>query len=427
MRIIKTLFITFLYILTLGFFNIDIREYDIVKFNISIVGYNMILLTTLFIVELALIMLFVDIIIILFRELYYEIKYKTYKILLYKKSIRFSLLIIRICYFFDKISFFIRPGFIVFSYSSKEIKTWDNVTRKSIGERIRGLFNFITSCYFTIPIVSTLIVKGCIKISRGSLFNIVREFISVKINLFNLLSYLPTITALMAIIPVIFFFYFYSEKSEARKIVSESEKIYYKKVVKINEELSNILWNVIYDLSKNLDYVIKNQDLVIELLVKESICNYDEVSSERFCKLDSVDKYLFATIGDLEKVSELCIELCESKYKESLNKLYRNKYEFIIFKTHFYTLKNYDYLNELFYTKQGMHLLVNEKGKYKIVMSKEQYEKKLKDENNDSLYYLSHALGLLYIMYRFTFKMTEFLHQTNNEYRIKNLFDRNSK
>lgn len=427
MRIIKTSFITLLYILTLVFFNIDIRKYDIVKFNINIVGYNMILLTILFIVELALIMLFFDIIIILFRKLYYEIKYKTCKILLYKKSIRFSLLIIRICYFFDKISFFIRPGFIVFSYSSKEINTWDNVTRKSIGERIRDLFNFIISCYFTIPIVSALIVKGCIKISRESLFNTIKEFISVKINFFNLLSYLPTITALIAIIPVVFFFYFYSEKSEARKIVSESEKKYYKKVVKINEELSNILWNVIYDLSENLDYVIKNQDLVIELLVKESIYNYDEVSSKKFCKLDSVNKYPFAVIGDLQKVSELCIELSESKYKKSLNKLYRNKYEFIIFKNYFYFFKNYNYLNKLFYTLQGMNSLVNEKGKYKIVMSKEQYEKKLKDENDVLLYFLSHALVLLYIMYRYTFRMTEFLHQTNNEYRIKKLFDKNSK
>lgn len=424
MRIIKTLFITFLYILILSYCNINIIENVIVKYNISIVGHNMILLMIFFVVELGLFMFTIDAIMFLIEYILNIINITLNKKLIYKKFVYASFLMIRIYYFIDKIFFYVRPGIIIFSNYRYEKNTWNNVTRKSIEEKIINLFKFLTSCYFTIPIVSVLIVNGYLKINREILLNILKEFISVNINFSNLLSYLPTITALITIIPVIFFFYFYSEKSEARKVISESEKKYYKKVVKINEDLSNILWRVIYDLSKNLDYVIKNQDLVIELLVKESICNYDEVSDERFCKLDSVDEYPFAIIGDLQKVSELCIELCESKYKESLNKLYRNKYEFIIFKTHFYTLKNYDYLNEIFYTKQGMYLLLKNRSKYKIVKSKEEYKKLLQSEKDILLY---DALELLYIMYRFAFKMTKFLHQTNNEYHIKKLFDKNSK
>ncbi|EGL35932.1 hypothetical protein HMPREF9126_0992 [Parvimonas sp. oral taxon 110 str. F0139] len=427
MRIIKTLFITFLYILTLGFFNIDIKETFIFKINNSIISYGDIELIILFIVEFFLFMVLIELILDRMVILNYKVQLKMIKSFLKKRFLFPLILLIRFFYLMDKIIFHIRPGLMYNSHFNKNNHIWNYLILKSIGENLKSIFKFLTSCYFSIPIVSVLIVTDYIKINREIIVNLFKDFLNVKINVLNLLSYLPTITALIAIIPVIFFFYFYSEKSEARKIVSESEKKYYKKVVKINEELSNILWNVIYDLSKNLDYVIKNQDLVIKLLVKESICNYDEVSSERFCKLDSVDKYPFATIGDLEKVSELCIKLCESKYKESLNKLYRNKYEFIIFKTHFYALKNYDYLNKLFYTLEGMNLLVNEKGKSKNFVSKEQYEKRLKEENDGLLYYLSSSLEMLYIMYRFAFKMTEFLHQTNNEYRIKNLFDRDSK
>ena len=95
-----------------------------------------------------------------------------------------------------------------------------------------------------------------------------------KVNLSEIFSSLPTLVTLLTLIPVVFFFYFYSQRREARKVIDKETSQYFKEVVLLYERL--LLWinRNIYVISENFDYVIRNQDLIVDILLEKQISNY---------------------------------------------------------------------------------------------------------------------------------------------------------
>lgn len=51
--------------------------------------------------------------------------------------------------------------------------------------------------------------------------------LQIKVNIGDIFSRLPALVALITIVPVIFFFYFYSQKRDVRKIIDKENSQYF--------------------------------------------------------------------------------------------------------------------------------------------------------------------------------------------------------
>ena len=68
----------------------------------------------------------------------------------------------------------------------------------------------------------------------------IRVVLQIKVNIGDIFSRLPALVALITIVPVIFFFYFYSQKRDVRKIIDKENSQYFEEVVLLYEQL--LIW-----------------------------------------------------------------------------------------------------------------------------------------------------------------------------------------
>ena len=112
-------------------------------------------------------------------------------------------------------------------------------------------FAFLSACF------SLRILKGDITFYLHKLQEILRGILQIKVNIGDIFSRLPALVALMTILPIVFFFYFYSQKRDVRKIIDKKNSQYFEEVVLLYEKLLIWIDNHIYELSDNFNYVIK--------------------------------------------------------------------------------------------------------------------------------------------------------------------------
>lgn len=422
MKFIKNLLISIFCTMLILFFKLDdflinllhINEFSFyVKIGSIFIVYLVLFLLLCFLIDVFYIQIIVSL----------ESKIETFlskKILVKQKWKRLIIFEIRTTYVINKFFYKFRPGIVRYAYS-KGNDIWICITKNTISEKIVSLLKFLFNPNFIVIILLVAKKSMFIDVNLKVIEEIINKFLTIKVDVKSIFSSMPLIVALLTLIPFVFFFYFYSDKAEVRKLVEESEQEKRKKEVIFLKLLLTEIWSAIYEISENLEYVTEHQELVVNLILNSKLSNFSKFN-DRFSRdliTRTVDHYPFKDIEGLDRISHL---INENKDKRMI---FAWKYEIKELKNNFYQLENECISNKVFYTKKGMKLTIEENEKYKTNCYDEKcYAEQREYEKEIIANQLYNAYELLYKMYRFCIFVDSILYQSNNEKIVKKIFSK---
>ncbi|HEN4368280.1 TPA: hypothetical protein U5Z34_001292, partial [Streptococcus agalactiae] len=202
----------------------------VVSTNIEVSQGNLYLLAIIFWLELLFLLAIYDLVII---ELYSGISYylsKLGQLAVRTKKVRLALYIIRLNYYLLRLSKLLRIGWVTYG-SGEKSSVWIGLSKLSLTQLSLNIFKLVISAPMLLAFLSACF---SLKILRGGdIINylskhqeFLRGILQLKVNIGDVFSRLPAFVALMTILPVVFFFYFFSQKRDVRKIIDKENSQY---------------------------------------------------------------------------------------------------------------------------------------------------------------------------------------------------------
>ena len=143
--------------------------------------------------------------------------------LIKENRIRLALFMVRMQYNILKIFSFLKLRWPYY-YSINSNQVWKGISK------LTSFQKFIIIRIFSLPIIFSIILTlftldiinmEWLRICCVYLSELLKQLFSITINFEDIFSWLPSIAALLSILPILFFFYFYSQKREFRKIINK--------------------------------------------------------------------------------------------------------------------------------------------------------------------------------------------------------------
>lgn len=345
-----------------------------------------------------------------------------------KKCTYLALLMIRVDYYHWRINSFLRLNWVVFG-SSNLNNVWMGLSKSSISQKVLVLFKILIS----IPLeFSLLFVCYLLKILDIDFFTKIKNDLIVlfqfKVNLSEIFSSLPTLVTLLTLIPVVFFFYFYSQRREARKVIDKETSQYFKEVVLLYERL--LLWinRNIYVISENFDYVIRNQDLIVDILLEKQISNYRDLNDKYYSKLERVKSYPFINSSKIEtkELNKIVNGLTCKKLDRFTRSFSAKKYDiwrlYCLLKS--YELRDRKSINMTFYTQEGLINRISNQSQYTNQCTMEEMEQRKNAEFRYLTWTIYEDLQILYRLKRGHDILRKYLYSSRLEELILKVFDK---
>lgn len=341
------------------------------------------------------------------------------KFLIKENRIRLALFMVRMQYNILKIFSFLKLRWPYY-YSINSNQIWKGIAKLTSFQKfiiIIRIFSLpimfsIILTLFTLDIINMEWLRICCVYLAESL----KQLFTITINFKNIFSWLPSIATLLSILPILFFFYFYSQKREFRKIINKNKKKRIETVVNKHYELSNLISSSIYKISENLNYVINCRFLLVDLILNKKIKNIYELSERNIYTNRSIEEFDLNEIPELEKISEIIKELTSLELDDFTWSFYKKRYEMRSLYFEFYTYRDSEKLNRLFLTKQGIETILSNISSVKL--SKEKLIKSRNDETDIFTYNIYEALTMLYTLKRYNDYLNRYLNSSNLETKI---------
>lgn len=187
-----------------------------------------------------------------------------------------ALFMVRFNYLVTRVYRFLNLGQVTYGYPN-ENKIWKELNKASISHNIVVIFKFLIS----IPVLTSLALS-CISLRIFSFSNLsvdrikdlMLQSLNLRVDLVDLASKLPLVATLLAIVPTVFFFYFYSQKRDVRKIIDKERNKHLEETVLLYEKLMLWIDENLFDISNNYDYVIRVQKSIVSERMKKRVPNY---------------------------------------------------------------------------------------------------------------------------------------------------------
>ncbi|MDL4889341.1 hypothetical protein [Enterococcus hirae] len=341
--------------------------------------------------------------------------------LIKENKIRLALFLVRIRYNILKIFSFLNLRWPYYhSINSNQI--WKGISKLTIFQKF-----IIIIRMFSLPVILSIILTlftsdiinmewlyiRCVYFLKS-----LKQLFTITINFENVFSWLPSIAALLTILPILFFFYFYSQKREFRKIINKNKQKRIETVVNKHYELSKLISSSIYEITENLNYVINCQALLVDLILNKKIDNIYELSERNIYRNRNIEKFNLKEISQLEKISKIITELTNLELDDFTWSFSKKRYEMRYLYLNFYLFRNSETLNHLFLTKQGIETIISNVSSKKY--SKEQFIKTRNKEIDIFTYNIYRALTMLYALKRYNDFLDRYLNSSNLEIKIIN-------
>ena len=206
----------------------------VVSTNLEISQGNLFVLTIIFWLEILSILVIYDLVII---ELYSRVSYCLSKLgqwAIRTKKVSIALYTIRLNYYLLRLSRLLRVGWVTYGSGEKN-SVWIGISKLSLTQLSLNIFRLIISTPMFLAFLSACfslrILKGDVAYYLHKLQEFLRGILKIKVNIGDIFSRLPALVALMTILPIVFFFYFYSQKRDVRKIIDKENSQYFEEVV----------------------------------------------------------------------------------------------------------------------------------------------------------------------------------------------------
>jgi len=310
-----------------------------------------------------------------------------------------AMCIVRINYLWEMIYRFLRLGWISYEPTDRS-DIWTVLSKASISQKFVGLFKFLVS----FPVVLSFIL-ACFSLNILN-FTEIQEWVisslNFKINLsdvfsdvFSSLSILATI---LTLIPTIFFFYFYSQKRDVRKIVDREGTKRLEETALLYEELLSWIDQNLYKISQNYDYVVRVQKSIVEIRLEKRISNYNALKDRLNYSLLQIDNYRFIELPEVDDFVEVINKLLSDKLRRFTRVVALKSYAIWELYWELFLLKDLDRAHYLFYTKCGMVNDISNRSKVFRDVTEEMLEKERGLESSILARDIYKNLKMLYVL-----------------------------
>lgn len=392
---------------------------EVISTNLNVSQGNLLALTFIYWIELLFVLLIYDLVII---KLYSGISYYLSELgqfAVRMKKIGIALYTIRLNYYLLRLSKLLRLGWITYG-SGEKSSVWRGLSKLSLAQLLVNIFRIIISVPMLFAFLSACfslgILKGDIAYYLYKLQEFLRGILQIKINIGDIFSRLPALVALMTILPIVFFFYFYSQKRDVRKIIDKENSQYFEEVVLLYEKLLIWIDKHIYQLSENFDYAISCQDSIVEIFLNKEIPNYIALVGKQYYIPRDIESFRFVEIADLTELREIIIKLSSDRLMKFTRIFSVKRFDIWYFYfLDFHTLNAEEKIEKSFYTKKGMTYKLAKRHTYQNDFTQEQIEKRRKEELSLLSWSIYDDLELLYRFKRVSDSLRKYLYSSRME------------
>ena len=196
----------------------------------------------------------------------------------------------------------------------------------------------------------------------------VREWVNgalgIRLDIAGILSSLPVVTALIALVPTFLAFYFYNQKRDVRKIISNEENKRLEEAALAYEKL--VVW---IDRNINYDNIINRQRSVIQDRLKKRVRNYQSlimprlrppgadtknVNLYKYRRISSGSAYYSKEIPGIDELAGIIDELLSPRIISSSKLIALSNGHIWNLYCMLSDLRNKDKVNRLFYLEDGI-------------------------------------------------------------------------
>ena len=192
-----------------------------------------------------------------------------------------ALFMVRFNYLVTRVYRFLNLGQIIYGHPN-ENKVWKGLKKTPISRKMASVFKFLISIPVLVSIALSCISLDVFSLSSLSVDRIqdlMLQALNLRVDLVDLASKLPLVATLLALVPTVFFFYFYSQKRDVRKIIDKERNKHLEETVLLYEKLMLWIDKNLHDISNNYDYIL----LIILLnLQKITLLNHIEMNRTIF-------------------------------------------------------------------------------------------------------------------------------------------------
>lgn len=392
--LVPLVFLTFLILLISILTRIEINRL-LEIFTFSVGKGNLFLLTLIYLFLLILYLSVYDFLVMKVGHLVSLRLDKFGKELVQKENIKHALRVVRTGYLWEMIHRFLRLGWISYLLIERS-DVWTVLSKASISQKFVSLFKILLS----LPVILSFILS-CFSLNILSFTEIQEWVISslkFKINLSDVFSSLPILVTILTLTPTIFFFYFYSQKRDVRKIIDREGNRRLEETVLLYEELLSWIDQNLYEISQNYDYVVRAQKSIVEIRLEKRISNYNALKYRRDYSLLQIDNYRFIELPEVKDLVKVINKLLSDRLCRFTRLVALKSYAMWELYWELSSLKDLDRVHYLFYTKCGMVNDISNRSKVFRDVTEEMLEKERGIESSILARDIYKNLKMLYVL-----------------------------
>ena len=329
---------------------------------------------------------------------------------------------VRFNYLVTRVYGFLNLGQVTYGHPN-ENKVWKGLNKASISHIVVAVFKFLVS----IPAL-TSIVLSCISLrifsfsnlSVGRIQDLMIQSLNLRVDLVDLASKLPLVATLLTLVPTVFFFYFYSQKRDVRKIINKERNKHLEESVLLYEKLMLWIDKNLYEISNNYDYVIRVQKSIVSLRMKKRVPNYflltgaSPYSIPRY-RRNEINNFRFIELPEADEFAQIVGELLSDKLRRYSRALACRDYDLWELYWNLLSLKDSKKVHWLFYTRSGVEDYISAMTELPHDINKEMFEEERKHESSILARDIYEKLELLYSLKRGSEALRKYLYSSRTE------------
>ena len=384
-------------------------------FNFSVGKGNLLLLTLIYLFLLILYLSVYDFLIMKIGHRVSMLLDRLGQALVQKEKVEHALRVVIIGYSWEMIYRFLRLGWISYGFTDRR-GLWVVLSKASISQKFVSLFKNLLS----LPVIFSFIL-ACFSLNILN-FTEIQEWVISSLNfninisdVFSALSKLPILVTILALVPTIFFFYFYSQKRDVRKIIDREGNKRLEETILLYEELMSWIDQNLYEISQNYEYVISVQELIVEMRLEKRISNYNALKDRRNYSLPQIDNYRFIELPEVKDLVAVIDKLLSDRLCRFTRVVALKSYAIWELYWELSSLKDLDRANYSFYTKCGMDNDISNRSKVLLYVTEKNLEKEQEYESSTLAHDIYRKLKMLYVLKRGSDALRKYLYSSRIE------------
>ncbi|WP_314683584.1 hypothetical protein [Rothia mucilaginosa] len=333
------------------------------------------------------------------------------------KKIGRALLVVRINYLVTRVYRFLNLGQITYGYPN-ENKVWKGLNKTSIFRNIVAILKFLIS----IPVLTSLALS-CISLRIFSFSNLpmdriqdlMVQLLNIRVDLLDLASKLPLVATLLALVPTVFFFYFYSQKRDVRKIIDKERNKYLEESVLLYEKLMLWIDKNLYDISNNYDYVVRVQKSIVSSRMEKRVPNYFSLVSVPIYGMNKINNFQFIDLPEVDDFTQIVNELLSDNLDRYSRLIAYRNYDLWELYWGISSLNESEKVHRSFYTRSGVEGYISGIAELPHDINKEMFEEERKYESSILASDIYKKFEILYSLKRGSEALRKYLYSSRTE------------